>query len=89
MKSNTLILLRDALSARGFQKDGFMPNGTMAFRDQYLAESSLGDLLDAMVTRREKLFRTAPAVPAIDAKNAYDDVELVISAIKEVIEKLS
>ena len=45
----------------------------------------LGDLLDTMVVRRERILRSWLVVGAAAAKNNLDDVVLLISAIKAVI----
>lgn len=80
--------LRDELIARGFTDDLESPNGTMALTVP-CSTSELAELLDSMVTRREKVFRSVDVVGAEAAHRSYDDVLLAIDAIKAVIARLS
>jgi hypothetical protein len=77
--------LKAELLARGFGANGESPNGTMTVDDQYLAGVEIGNLLDIMVTRREKVLRSQRVVGADVAKRSYDEVVLIIDAIKMVI----
>ena len=87
------IALRDSLqkelASRGFSSRGEAPNGTMAFDDAYLDDIELSDLLETMVTRREKVIRSHSVVGPDIAKQSYDDVVHVIDALKAVINNLS
>ena len=56
--------------------------------DMWPTSAELANLLDQMVTRREKLFGSAAAVGHEAAKNAYDDVQLAVEAIKAVLSLL-
>ena len=76
------------LLLRGFKPGGSSPNDTMILDDQFLADVSIGDLLETMVARREKVFRSDQVVGSQVAKKSYDDVVLVIEVIKNVLDKL-
>lgn len=60
----------------------------MALSVTYLSEVALGELLDQMVTRREKVFRSVEAVGRSVAEGSYSDVVLVIEAINSVLADL-
>jgi hypothetical protein len=87
------IALRDCLqtelASRGFSSQGEAPNHTMALGDAYLDDTELCELLEVMVARREKVIRSQSVVGADAAKQSYDDVVLVIDAIKAVMKKLT
>lgn len=89
MNSRIFDALKAELLARGFRRDGAAPSNTMTLDDEYLLAVELGDLFDTMVARREKIFRSGEVVGADAAKNGFDDVVLVIDAIKAVIGKLA
>lgn len=76
--------LKKELTARGFV-GGYAPNGTMGFDDAYLDATDLTELLDQMVARREKVFRSEHVVGVEDARKSYEDTVLVIAAIKSVL----
>lgn len=90
---NTSKLIRRALNAelqkRGFTTDLEAPNGTIGLTESYSTTTDLADLLDLMVTRREKIFRSVEVVGPDAAKKSYNDVLLVIEAVKAVIARLS
>lgn len=91
--------LKKELLARGFTiappsatdpTEGFAsPNDTMTLCDAYATALDLAELLDQMVSRREKVFRSVDVLGADIAKKCYDDVVIVIAAIKAVIARLS
>ena len=81
--------LRTELLARGFSAGLEAPNATMVLDDSYSTAADLADLLEVMVARREKIFRSVDVVGQATARRSYDDVVLVIEAIKAVIAKLS
>ena len=87
------IALRDCLqkelALRGFSSRGEAPNCTMAIDDAYLDDTELGELLETMVARREKVIRSQNVVGPDVAKQSYDDVVLVIDAIKAVMKSLT
>jgi hypothetical protein len=61
----------------------------MAFDEAYLDDTELSDLLETMVARREKVIRSHSVVGPDIAKQSYDDVVLVIDAIKAVMKNLT
>lgn len=103
LASSMIFSIRDELKkellARGFTiappsptdpTEGFVsPKDTMVLGDAYATALDLAELLDQMVSRREKLFRSADVVGPDIAKQGYDDVVFVIDAIKAVIARLS
>jgi len=88
MNDRILTALKDELVARGFELDGSAPNDTMSLDDAYLSELDLGDLLETMIARREKILRSTDVVGADAAKKSFDEVVLAIGAIKAVLSKL-
>jgi len=80
--------LRKELVARGFSPSLASPNDTMVLDDAYATAADLAGLLELMVARREKIFRSVDVVGAGAAKRSYDDVVLCIDAIKAVIARL-
>ena len=88
MTQHLLELLVQELRSRGFSPEGWSPNGTMILNDDYLASLNITNLLDIMVTRREKIFRSVEAVGRESASNGYDDAVLAIEATKATIDKL-
>lgn len=89
--------LKKELRARGFSPSLpsentpslASPNDTMVIAESHLAAVEIAALLDTMVARREKIFRSVDVVGPDAAKKSYDDVVLVIEAIKAVVGKLS
>jgi hypothetical protein len=81
--------LWNELRLRGFSQDGESPHGTIGLTDSYSTGAELADLLELMVARREKIFRSVDAVGQTAARDSYDDVVLVIEAVKAVIGRLS
>ena len=77
-------LMRELLT-RGYKEDGSSPHGTMVLDKAYLSEVDIGDLLEIMVARREKVFRSQNVVGPEAAKASYEDVVLLIESIKAVI----
>lgn len=81
--------LKEELSARGFTPEGFSPGDSVGYTDAYLESVELGDLLDTMVSRREKIFGSVSVVGEKIARNNYQDTVLYIDAIKSVMRKLT
>jgi len=79
--------LKNELLARGFSRDGVSPKSTIAIGDAYLTATDMASLLETMVERREKVFRSVGVVGKKQAKAAYEDVVIAIEAIKAVIGK--
>jgi len=84
--------IRDELTrelvARGFSADLQSPHGTMGLVNDYATAIDLAELLDVMVVRREKIFWSASEVGHDIAKRNYEDVLVVIDAVKAVIGRL-
>jgi hypothetical protein len=76
------------LVARGYAADGTAPNGTMDLDQEYMVSVEVGDLLDLLVGRREKIFRSVGVVGQDTARKGYDDVVVAIDAVKAVIARL-
>ena len=89
MNDRTLEELRKELVARGFSAGGVSPNDTIVLDDALLAEIAIASLLETMVARREKVFRSGDVVGMEAAKKGFDDAVLAIEATKAVIGKLS
>ena len=82
-------LPRKELLSRGFSATLTSPNDTMVLDELCSTSAELADLLEVMVARREKVFRSIDVVGAGLAKRSYDDVVLVVDDIKAVIGQLS
>jgi hypothetical protein len=54
--------LKKELLARGFSTSLEAPNGTMGLTSAYTTAAELADLMDLMVSRREKIFRSVDVV---------------------------
>lgn len=77
------------LRSRGYATDGTAPNGTMDLNEEYMRSVELGDLLDLLVSRREKIFRSVDVVGRDIANKSYDDVVIAVDAVKSVIARVS
>lgn len=55
----------------------------------YTTSSDLAELLEVMVSKREKAFRADNVLGPEAARDVYDDVVIVIDAVKAVIARLS
>jgi len=81
-------IMRELVS-RGYAADGTAPNGTMDLDEGYMRSIELGALLDLLVSRREKIFRSVDVVGQDTAKKGYDDVVVAIDAVAAVISRLT
>lgn len=77
------------LRSRGYATDGTAPNDTMDLNEDYMRSVELGDLLDLLVSRREKIFRSVDVVGRDIANKSYDDVVIAVDAVKSVIARVS
>lgn len=66
--------LADELIARGYSVDGLAPHGTMNLGPAYLESVTMCDLLDQLISRREKIARSVPVVGQDVAEAGYADV---------------
>jgi hypothetical protein len=82
-------LLRKELTSRGFSIDGAAPYDTMDLPNDLLDELEIADLLDRMVTRREKVFFSSNVVGEEAAKKSYEDVVKAIDSIKAFIARMA
>ncbi|HEY5926254.1 MAG TPA: hypothetical protein VIV11_31430 [Kofleriaceae bacterium] len=82
-------LLLKELAARGYREDGSSPFRSIVMDYGELAETELGELLEQMVARREKIFRSLEAVGKDVAMQHYEDAQRAIDAMKAVIKKLT
>lgn len=77
--------LADELIARGYSVDGLAPHGTMNLGPAYLESVTMCDLLDQLISRREKIARSVPVVGQDVAEAGYADVVNAIASIKAVL----
>jgi hypothetical protein len=75
------------LAARGYRDDGSSPFRSIVLDYDELAEVELGELLEQMVARREKIFRSLDTVGKDVAMQNYEDAQRAIDAMKAVIKK--
>jgi hypothetical protein len=87
MTPNIRAQLKQELALRGYI-GRMAPHGTMWLDDAYLAEASIGDLMDQLIARREKVFGSVAAVGERAAKESYEDVVAAIDALKAVLERM-
>ncbi len=80
------------LLRRGFTDDGNQgiaaPRGTMTFGVEYLSEATVGDFFETMVARQEKVFRSVEVVGREAATDSYEDVRIVVEALKSLLRDL-
>lgn len=81
-------IMRELVS-RGYHADGTAPNGTMDLDEPYMSSVQVGDLLDLLIARREKIFGSVGVVGQDTARKSYDDVVIAIDAIKAVVSRLT
>jgi len=77
------------LAKRGYRDTGASPHGSIVLDYGEVAELDLGELLDLMVARRERIGRSIDAMGKDKATQHYDDAERAIDAVKAVIKKLA
>jgi hypothetical protein len=77
------------LAARGYRADGSSPFRSIVLDYDELDETELGELLDQMVVRREKIFRSVAALGKDVAMQHYEDAQRAIDAMKAVIDRLT
>ena len=82
-------LLLAELEHRGYRDGAASPNGSIVLDLVELGELDLGEFLDLMVTRREKISRSVDTLGKEQAKRHLEDVEKAIEATKAVLKKLS
>jgi len=81
--------LLEELAARGYRDDGSSPFRSIVLDYDELGEVELGELLEQMVARREKIARSVDRLGKDAAMQSYEDAQRAIDAMKAVIEKLT
>lgn len=89
MSPRVQALLRAELARRGYRESGASPYGSIVLDYDELAELDLGEMLDLMVARRERVVRAVDALGKEKATEHFEDAEAAIQAIKDVIKRLS
>ena len=89
MTPRIVALLRAELARRGYRETGASPNGSIVLDYDELEELDLGEMLDLMVARRERIVRSLDALGKERATEHFEDAEAAIQALKDVIKKLS
>jgi hypothetical protein len=82
-------MLLAELARRGYRDSATSPHGSIVFDLGELGELDLGEFLDLMVTRREKISRAVDTLGKQKAHQHFDDAERAIEAVKTVIRKLT
>jgi len=77
------------LAARGYRDDGSSPFRSIVLDYDELGEHEIGELLEQMVERRERILRSVDAVGKDAAMQNYEDAQRAIDAMKAVIKKLT
>jgi hypothetical protein len=75
------------LASRGYRDDGSSPFRSIVLDYEELAEVELGELLEQMVARREKIFRAVDTMGKDAAMQNYEDAQRAIEAMKAVIKR--
>ena len=81
--------LKRELHARGFTEALMAPHESVFFSDEYLSDIEIADLVEIMVSKRDKAFFSIAAIGRAAAEMVYDDTVLVIEAVKAVIGRMS
>ncbi len=89
MNRKILDELKKELLSRGFSAEGGSPHDTVVLPFAHMGDVEIGDLLETMVARREKIFQSQAVVGVDAARKSYEDVVKIIDAIKTVIRRLS
>lgn len=87
MKTNVWEEVRSELTRRGYSEEGEAPNGTMHLTAEYLSSVGTFELVDQLISRREKIFRSGDVVGMEIAKLGYDDVVRAIDALRAVVSR--
>jgi hypothetical protein len=75
------------LAARGYRDDGSSPFRSIVLDYDELAEVEIGELLEQMVARREKIVRSVDSVGKDIAMQNYEDAQRAIDSMKAVIKR--
>lgn len=77
------------LAARGYRDDGSSPFRSIVLDYGELLDIELGELLEQMVTRRERIVRAVDSIGKDKAMQHYDDAQRAIDAMRAVIKRLT
>jgi hypothetical protein len=75
------------LASRGYRDDGSSPFRSIVLDYDELADVEIGELLEQMVARREKIFRSVDTMGKDVAMQNYEDAQRAIDAMKAVIKR--
>ena len=75
------------LASRGYRDDGSSPFRSIVLDYSELLEIEIGELLEQMVARREKIFRVVDTMGKDVAMQNYEDAQRAIDAMKAVIKR--
>ena len=75
------------LASRGYRDDGSSPFRSIVLDYSELLDIELGELLEQMVARREKIFRAVDTMGKDVAMQNYEDAQRAIDAMKAVIKR--
>jgi hypothetical protein len=75
------------LASRGYRDDGSSPFRSIVLDYSELLEIEIGELLEQMVARREKIFRALDTMGKEVAMQNYEDAQRAIDAMKAVIKR--
>ena len=89
MNEVTRVQLLKELASRGYRDDGSSPFRSIVLDYDELTEIELGELLEQMVARREKIFRAVDTMGKDVAMQNYEDAQRAIDAMKMVIKRLT
>jgi hypothetical protein len=86
MNASIVQVLQKGLASRGFTPGGISPNDTMTLDKEYLERVDLGELLEMLVARREKVFHSGGVIGQEVSQKGYDDVVLAIEAVRAALQ---
>jgi hypothetical protein len=75
------------LASRGYRDDGSSPFRSIVLDYSELLEIEIGELLEQVVARREKIFRALDTMGKEVAMQNYEDAQRAIDAMKAVIKR--
>lgn len=89
MRTKLVEDLFSRLEARGFTSVGLAPNETMGLTRDLVANDSLANLFDRMVSRREKLAALFATQDRETTRKAYDDVCKIVEVLRLIVDELA
>jgi hypothetical protein len=69
-----------------FGPGGISPHDTITLDRKYLETVDLGELMEVLVARREKVSHSGEVVGQKVARRSYDDVVLAIDAVRAALQ---